>query len=102
MSQLTQLQIDRRKVELLRDCHARIGHTDGKPFESATVSMTTGRKFDLYSMTEILELLAHFEICAALGTMSVIDRFVYRMLMDNGILSAFNYMAEWEAENDLN
>lgn len=86
---------DREQIEFLMAYLPSVGHTKGTPFEEATLTLDSGRPFDIYSMKEILELLHHMNIVAATGAVSPTDKFVYIWLKHHGIIDAFSYLNEY-------
>lgn len=90
-----------QKIAFLRGYHCRMGHTPGTPFEEATLSMDTGRSFNLYKMSEILELIEHLKLQATLDCLSVTDKFVLGMLNSCGIIHALCNMELCESENNF-
>lgn len=87
----------RQKVEFLR-AFMKIGHTEGKPFESACVTMY-GRQYDLYPMSEVKEMLDEIMLSTqlgGLGSLSSTQRFVMHMLKDSGVIAGFYALSEYE------
>lgn len=94
---------DRDKIEFLRAYCSGIGHTNGTPFESATVTMWSGRSYDIYPMTEIVDLIQELEMAVMLkgaDGLSYCEKFVYYALKSNNIIQAFICLAEYEEENN--
>ena len=80
---------DREQIQFLRMYVYGIGHTDGTPFEAATLTLDSGRPYNIYGMPEILELIKRLNMVACLGDVTASDRFVYIWLKHHGIIDAF-------------
>ena len=91
---------DREKVEFLRHFCFSIGHTDGTPFDEATVTISDVRpnSLNIISMKEIREMVEFYKklpIMQDLGhTITPPEKFVYWMLKDIGILDGFFHLDE--------
>lgn len=90
---------DREKIQFLRAYVCGIGHTDGTPFEAATLTLGSGRSFDIYSMEEIQGLLKQLSVVAVTGAPSPCDIFVYQWLKAHNIIDAFGYLEDKLNEN---
>ena len=95
---------DRERIEYLRAYAMGIGHTDGTPFEDATVSIHDIRPtaYNIISMKEIkpmIDFYAKLPTMVELGhQISPPEQFVYWMLKDLGYINAFAELAEYEAK----
>lgn len=89
---------DREIVLFLRQ-FCRVGHTEGRPLESMTFSLSSGRSYDLYTYNEIKELLDEIMLKISLDCLSATDRFVVRWLKDNNVLQAFIALSEQGVES---
>ena len=85
---------DREQINFLRAYINGIGHTDGTPFEEATLTLDSGRPYDIYSMKEILELIKHLNLIACVGAVTPADRFVYIWLKHHNIIDGFSYLQQ--------
>ena len=95
---------DRERIEYLRAYAMGIGHTDGTPFEDATVSIHDIRPtaYNIISMKEIkpmIDFYAKLPTMVEMGhVISPPEQFVYWMLKDLGLINAFAQLAEFEAK----
>lgn len=95
---------DRERIQFLRAYVMGIGHTDGTPFEDATVSIYDIRpaSSNIISMKEFKPLLDYYAKLPTLVEMGHVisppEQFVYWMLKDLGFINAFAELAEYEAK----
>lgn len=82
------------KCMCLRGCGLRVGYTDGQPESTMTISMFSGRDFDLYHLSEIEKLMEYLAKVAPLGSLSPTDMFVLHWLKQNAVLSAYQVLSE--------
>jgi hypothetical protein len=81
-----------------------IGHTDGTPFEDATVSIHDIRlkASNIISMKEIKPMMDYYAKLPTLVEMghviSLPEQFVYWMFKDLGLIDAFSALADYEAK----
>lgn len=86
---------DREQIQFLRGYCYSIGHTDGTPFDEATVSIYDVRpnSLNIISMKEIREMVEFYKKLPMLQDMGHVitppEKFVYWMLKDIGILDGF-------------
>lgn len=93
---------DHQRALILRDAGMDIGHTDGQPFEAGSFALhlfpqTAGR----IPLGELAALMRHFDFAAHCGRCfvpSAADRFVFRLLKENGVFDA--WAALQEADRD--
>lgn len=101
---------DREMVNFMRNYCFSIGHTDGTPFDEATVTIHDVRpnSMNIISMKEIRELLDYYgklPMMVDLGhIISPPEKFVYWMLKDIGLIDGFaaleNFLLEEENESN--
>lgn len=95
---------DRERIQYLRAYAMGIGHTDGTPFEDATVTINDIRPtaFNIISMKEIKPMMDFYAKLPTLVEMgheiSPPEKFAYWMLKDLGLIDAFSNLAEYEAK----
>lgn len=91
---------DREQIEFLRAYCYSIGHTNGTPFDEATVTIHDVRpnSMNIISMKEIRELLDYYgklPMMVNLGhIISPPEKFVYWMLKDIGLIDAYAAVQE--------
>ena len=95
---------DRERIEYLRAYVMGIGHTDGTPFEDATVSIYDIRPQanNIIGMKEFKPIMDYYAKLPTLVEMGHVisppEQFVYWMLKDLGFINAFSQLAEFEAK----
>jgi hypothetical protein len=95
---------DRERIECLRAYAMGIGHTDGTPFEDATVSIHDIRPQanNIIGMKEFKPMMDYYAKLPTLVEMghviSLPEQFVYWMFKDLGLIDAFLALAEYEAK----
>lgn len=95
---------DRERIQFLRAYVMGIGHTDGTPFEDATVSIYDIRPtaYNIISMKEIKSMIDFYAKLPTMVEMGHVisppEQFAYWMLKDLGLIGAFAQLAEFEAK----
>ncbi|MDU4109299.1 MAG: hypothetical protein E7H74_18640 [Escherichia coli] len=93
---------DHQRALILRDAGMDIGHTDGQPFAAGSFGLqlfphTAGRM----SLGELEALMRHFDFAAHCGRCFIptaADRFVFRLLKENGAFEAWQVLQEAERD----
>lgn len=94
---------DRERIQFLRAYVMGIGHTDGTPFEDATVSIYDIRPQanNIIGMKEFMPIMDYYAKLPTLVEMGHVisppEQFVYWMLKDLGFINAFAQLADYEA-----
>ena len=93
---------DHQRALILRDAGMDIGHTDGQPFAAGSFGLQLfPQTYGRMSLGELEALVKHFDFAAHCGRCFIptaADRFVFRLLKENGVFEAWQVLQEAERD----